>query len=138
MPIGTHPQEVGGALTEAAQDAPRRRLRPPPSARLRARDAGGRAHPGARRARADHATNLAQAVAFNLFLRIPAAALVAVGVFATVARRGHGRPPARAPRARIVPASVITLLDHSLTQVTHHQGGGTIMIVAARCWRCGR
>ena len=76
-----------------------------------------------RRTRDDHATNLAQAVAFNLFMTIPAAALVAVGVFASVADAGTA---ARLLKHldTIVPASVIALLDRSLTQITHHRAGG--------------
>jgi membrane protein len=82
-----------------------------------------------RRTRDNHATNLAQAVAFNLFLSIPAAALIAVGVFAQVANAGTA---ARLLKHldTILPASVIALLDRSLTQETQHPAGGTIMIVA--------
>ncbi|HEX5558692.1 MAG TPA: YihY/virulence factor BrkB family protein [Gaiellales bacterium] len=99
-----------------------------PEGRLRARDAGGIAYRALRRAHSDHALNLAQAVAFNLFLALPAAALVIVGVFANVAGPGTaGRLLTHLNT--IVPQSVIRLVDHSLTQVTSRNGGGTAMIV---------
>jgi membrane protein len=93
------------------------------------RDSGGVLVRALRRTRDNHATNLAQAVAFNLFLSIPAAALIAVGVFAQVANAGTA---ARLLKHldTILPASVIALLDRSLTQETQHPAGGTIMIVA--------
>jgi membrane protein len=115
--------------------APTRPFAPPQAAparpqgrRLRARDAGGILYRALRRAYTDHALNLAQAVAFNLFLALPAAALVIVGVFANVAG------PGTAARLlthldTIVPRSVIRLVDHSLTQVASRNGGGTAMIV---------
>ncbi len=88
MPIRTHPQDVSGTLTDAEQDAPTIASPPQPKRRLRARDSGGVLLRALRRTRDDHATNLAQAVAFNLFMSIPAAALIAVGVFASVADAG--------------------------------------------------
>ncbi len=128
MPIGTHPHEGADAVTEVTPDAATAVSPPPAEAHLRLRDAGGVGYRALRRAQRDHATNLAQAVAFNLFLALPAAALVVVGVFATVANEGTaGRLLAHLNN--VVPASVITLLNHSLTQVTHRGGGGTIMIV---------
>jgi membrane protein len=129
MPIRTHPQDVSGTLTDAEQDAPTIASPPQPERPVRARDSGGVLLRALRRTRDDHATNLAQAVAFNLFMSIPAAALIAVGVFASVADPGTA---ARLLKHldTILPASVITLLDRSLTQVTHHRSGGTILIVA--------
>jgi membrane protein len=129
MPIRTHPHEASGTLTDAEPDAPTIASPPQPERRVRARESGGVFLRALRRTRADHATNLAQAVAFNLFMSIPAAALVAVGVFASVADAGTA---ARLLKHldTILPASVIALLDHSLTQITHHRAGGTIMIVA--------
>ncbi len=97
-------------------------------ARLRMRDSVGVLYRALRRAHKDHALNLAQAVAFNLFLALPAAALVIVGVFANVAGPGTaGRLLTHLNG--IVPQSVIRLVDHSLTQVTSRNGGGTAMIV---------
>jgi membrane protein len=115
-PAPTHPFAAPGAAP--ARSGPR----------LRARDAGGIVYRALRRAHSDHALNLAQAVAFNLFLALPAAALVIVGVFANVAGPGTaGRLLTHLNT--IVPQSVIRLVDHSLTQVTSRNGGGTAMIV---------
>jgi membrane protein len=128
MPIRTHPHEVSGTPTDAELGDTEVVSPPQPERRLRARDTGGVLLRAGRRARDDHATNLAQAVAFNLFLSIPAAALVAVGVFASVANEGTaGRLLKHLDT--ILPASVITLLNKSLTQVAHHHAGGTAMIV---------
>src|SRR6476646_3164285 len=77
MPIRTPPHEVSGTPTDAELGDTAVVSPPSPERRLRARDSGGVLLRAARRARDDHATNLAQAVAFNLFLSIPAAALVA-------------------------------------------------------------
>ena len=88
MPIRTHPQDVSGALTDAELDAPTIVVSAAARARLRARDSGGVLLRALAATRDDHATNLAQAVAFNLFMSIPAAALIAVGVFASVADAG--------------------------------------------------
>ena len=74
MPIPTQPQDASGVMTDAAQDTTTI-IPPPPDGRLRARDTAGILVRAVGRARSDHATNLAQAVAFNLFLAIPAAAL---------------------------------------------------------------
>jgi membrane protein len=128
MPIRTHPQDETVTLTDADRGDTAVMAPPQPERRLRVRDSGGVLLRALRRTRDDHATNLAQAVAFNLFMAIPAAALIAVGVFATVADAGTS---ARllAHLNGIVPASVIALLDRSLTQVTRHRADGTLMIV---------
>jgi membrane protein len=128
MPIPTQPQDASGVVTDAAQDTTAIAA-PAPKKRLGVRDSAGILVRAIGRARSDHATNLAQAVAFNLFLAIPSAALVAVGVFATAGDAGLAHR-LLAHLAGIVPASVITLLDHSLTKVTHQSNGGVIMIVA--------
>jgi membrane protein len=113
-------------MTETAQDTTAV-VAPPPEQRLRARDSAGVLLRALSRARSDHATNLAQAVAFNLFLAIPAAALVAVGVFATAGDAGTARR-LLVHLNGIVPASAIALLDGSLTKVARHGSGGVIMI----------
>jgi membrane protein len=129
MPIRTHPQEQGGIVTEAAADAPTVVSAPQTERTLRARDSFGVLRRAVGRIRADHAPHLAQAIAFNLFMTIPAAALVGVGVFAMVASAGTAGRLLR-HLDTVLPASVISLADRSLTQVTRHPGGGTIMVVA--------
>jgi len=115
-------------VTEMPADATAGVSPPSSEAHLRLRDAGGVAWRALRRAQKDHATNLAQAVAFNLFLAIPSAALIVVGVFATVASEGTaGRLLQHL--SGVVPASVVTLLDHSLTRMIHTGSGGTAIIV---------
>ena len=80
-----------------------------------------------RRSLADRIPNLAQAVAFNLFLSVPSGLLVALGVFTILASPQdvvslishlHG----------VVPASVIELLNASLER-TRANGGGEVMIL---------
>src|SRR5204862_8182822 len=122
MPIGTHPHE-GDAVTEVPASATTTAPSHPGEARLRMRDAGGVAWRAVRRAQKDHAANLAQAVAFNLFLAIPSAALVVVGVFASVASEGTAGRLLQHLNG-VVPASVVTLLDHSLTRMIHNGNGG--------------
>jgi membrane protein len=126
MPIGTHPQDPSGAVTEVVQDTTAI-IPPPPEQRLRARDSAGVLVRAVGHGRSDHATNLAQAVAFNLFLAIPSAALVAVGVFATAGDAGTANRLV-AHLSGIVPASVIALIDRSLSEITRHDHGGAIMI----------
>jgi membrane protein len=127
MPIGTHPQDPSGAVTEVAQDTTAI-IPPPPEQGLRARDAAGVLVRAVNHGRADHATNLAQAVAFNLFLAIPSAALVAVGVFATAGDAGTANRLVGHLNG-IAPASVIALIDRSLSEVARHHHGGALMIV---------
>jgi len=128
MSIRAHPHERADAVTEVPADATAGVSPPTSEARLRARDAGGVVWRALRRAQKDHATNLAQAVAFNLFLAIPSAALIVVGVFATVASEGTaGRLLQHL--SGVVPASVVTLLNHSLTRMIHTGNGGTAIIV---------
>jgi membrane protein len=128
MPIRTHPQDQSGTGTDVEPDAPTV-VSPPAAPRsLRAREVFGVLRRAVKRIRADHATNLAQAIAFNLFMTIPSAALVAVGVFAHVADAGTaGRLLQHL--SSVLPASVITLADHSLTRVTRHPERGTLLIV---------
>jgi len=115
-------------VTEVPADAAAGVSRPSSETRLRVRDVGGVGWRALRRAQKDHATNLAQAVAFNLFLAIPSAALIVVGVFATVASEGTaGRLLQHL--SGVVPASVVTLLNHSLTRMIHTGNGGTAIIV---------
>jgi membrane protein len=75
----------------------------------------------------DHMTNIAAALAYYAFLAIPAALMVAVGVFSLVAGPGavttligklHG----------IVPGQATTLLQGSLANMTQHKGTGIAVL----------
>jgi membrane protein len=85
---------------------------------------------GVRRAMRDQISDAAKAVAFSLFLVIPSAMLVALGLYSMVAS------PSDVPRLLnhlngVIPASAIALLDQSLRQVTAHSSGGALVIVGA-------
>jgi membrane protein len=76
---------------------------------------------------ADHMTNIAAALAYYAFLAIPAALLVAVGVFSLVAGPSaittligklHG----------IVPGQATSLLQGSLKNMTQHKGTGVAVL----------
>src|SRR5689334_4938213 len=76
----------------------------------------------ARRSMSDHVPNLAQAVAFNLFMAIPASLLVALGVFTLVARASDVTSVISHLNG-VVPSSVIQLLNSSLERARTHGGG---------------
>jgi membrane protein len=83
---------------------------------------------GAKEAIADTVTDIAAALAYYTFLSIPAALLVAVGVFSRTA--GPGTVESMMERLEgVVPAEAIALLQENLTRVTENQGGGLVMIV---------
>jgi membrane protein len=75
----------------------------------------------------DHMTNIAAALAYYAFLAIPAALLVAVGIFSLVAGPGavttligklHG----------IIPGQAASLLEGSLKNMTQHKGTGVTVL----------
>jgi membrane protein len=77
---------------------------------------------------ADHITNLAAALSYYAFLAIPAALLVAVGVFGLVA--GPGAVSTVIDKlGGVVPAQASSLLDDSLTQMTRSKGTGLTVLV---------
>ena len=76
----------------------------------------------------DNATNLAAAVAYNAFLAIPAALLVALGAFSVFAGPGAVDTIMR-HLSSVMPKSAVTLLGQTLTRTTQTHGGGVIMIV---------
>src|SRR5689334_25316258 len=118
MPIGTHPHEGADAVTEVPADAATDVSPPSSEARLRVRDAGGGTWRAVRRAQKDHATNLAQALAFNLFRALPATALILVRGLPTVSSEGTaGRLLQHL--SGVVPDSVATPLHPSLTRMGH-------------------
>src|SRR5262249_24347454 len=81
-------------------------------------------------ARAHHATHLAQAVAFNLFLVIPSVLLLALGVFTKVGSP-HSVETLLTHMEGVVPDSVIDLIRQSLNQVLDANQGGTMIVVGA-------
>ena len=128
--------EAGGNGAPAAAEAER-----PTEVRQPAAEDGGRREPTRlsfgghfrvlRRAfgrfQHDHMTNIAAALAYYAFLAIPAALLVAVGVFTIVAGPGavttvigklHG----------IVPGQASSLLETSLRNATQHKGTGVAVL----------
>ncbi len=83
---------------------------------------------GFKAARANHVTNLAQAVAYCAFLAIPSALLVGLGLFSILA--GPSTVDSLMRRlSTVMPQSAIDLLDSSLTRTTQTQHGGLVMIV---------
>ena len=81
-----------------------------------------------RRSLRDRIPNLAQAVAFNLFLSIPSGLLVALGVFTLVASPGDVNSLI-SHLDGVVPASVVELLNSSLERTRSHGGGEAMIIV---------
>ncbi len=82
----------------------------------------------AKQANADAITDVAAALAYYAFLAIPAALLIAVGVFSRTA--GPDTVDSMIDRLTgVVPAEAIQLIDESLTRVTENESGGLVLIV---------
>jgi membrane protein len=82
----------------------------------------------AKEAKDDYVTDVAAALAYYAFLAVPAALLVAVGVFSIVA--GPDTVESMMERLEgVVPSEVIELLRDSLTRATENQRGGLALIV---------
>jgi membrane protein len=82
----------------------------------------------AKEALADNITDIAAALAYYAFLAIPAALLVAVGLFGLVA--GPDTIASLMDRlAGVVPADAIRLIRESLTRTTENANGGAVMVV---------
>jgi membrane protein len=79
-------------------------------------------------ASADHITNLAAALSYYAVLAIPAALLVAVGVFGLVASPGAVATVID-KLSGVVPAQASSLLDDSLTQMTRSKGTGLTVLI---------
>ena len=80
------------------------------------------------RARADDVTTVAQALAYSLFLAIPAAMLVVLGVFSLVA--DASTVESLISRAeRVMPEEAATLLRDSLQRSTESTGSGLVMTI---------
>ena len=121
-----------GALPEEApRPQPERRepeLQDPSLGDLSPRDYTAIAVRAGREALADGVTDVAAALAYYAFLAIPAALLVAVGLFGLVA--GPGAVDSMMGRlAGVVPADAIGLLRDSLTRMTENESGGLVMVV---------
>jgi membrane protein len=80
-------------------------------------------------ARKDHVTTTAQALAYSLFLAIPAAALVVLGVFSIVA--SPSAIQSLVDRAgTVMPAEAVVLVQDSLERSARSAGSGLAMTVA--------
>lgn len=116
---------------EAPEPQPERdeaRLDDPGPTELSKRDYFAIVKRAAKKANADHITNLAAALAYYAFLSIPATLLLATGLFGliagpnavtTVINKLHG----------IVPAQATSLLEGSLRGLTQRQGTSLTLIV---------
>jgi membrane protein len=82
-----------------------------------------------REARDDDVATMAQALAYALFLAIPATALVILGVFSLVADPEAVTRVVDAARD-VMPAEAATLLEDSLRRSTQSAGGGLRMTIA--------
>ena len=78
--------------------------------------------------REDGVSMMAQALAYSLFLAIPAAALVALGVFSIVADEGAVQSLVDRAEA-VVPAEAAALLSDSLERSAGSTGGGVLLTV---------
>jgi membrane protein len=123
----THPAPPRPGEPQPQPELREPRLRDPGPLGLSLRDYRAIAERAVREALADNVINLAQAVAYNAFLAIPSALLVAVGVFAATA--GPGEVSTLLDRTHgVLPADAIRLLDDTLRQVARSNRGGVILI----------
>ena len=83
---------------------------------------------GVKSALNDNVTNLASAVAYNAFLAIPSALLVALGGFSLLAGPSAVHTIMQ-HLSSVMPKSAVALLGSSLTRTTQAHNGGVIMIV---------
>jgi membrane protein len=82
---------------------------------------------GVKSALADNVTNLASAVAYNAFLAIPSALLVALGGFSLLAGPSAVQT-IMSHLSSVMPKSAVSLLGSSLTRTTQAHSGGVVMI----------
>jgi membrane protein len=75
----------------------------------------------------DHMTNIAAALAYYAFLAIPAALMVAVGLFSLLAGP-HAVTTLLGKLHGILPAQAISLLDGSLKNLTQNKGTGITIL----------
>jgi len=106
------------------------RVADPSLADLTARDIRAICIRAVKKAQANQITHLAQAVAFNAFLAIPATLLLALGVFSALA--GPGAVNTLLDHlSTFVPADAIRLIRGSLRNVLASQHGGAMIVVGA-------
>src|SRR5438874_12291678 len=77
----------------------------------------------------DRMTNIAAALAYYAFLTIPAALLVAVGLFGLLAGP-HAVTTLVGKLNGVMPAQATSLIKGSLTNVTQHRGTGVAVLAA--------
>jgi membrane protein len=94
----------------------------------RVRTAGEVLRSAVREARDDDVATMAQALAYALFLAIPATALVVLGVFSLVADPESVTRVVDAARD-VMPAEAAALLEDSLRRSTQSAGGGLLMTI---------
>jgi membrane protein len=131
-PSGPQVRRGNGTLPdEAPRPQPERRepeLRDPSLSDLSRRDYKAIVVRAGKEALADGVTDVAAALAYYAFLAIPAALLVAVGIFSLVA--GPGTVDSAMERLQgVVPADAIDLLRESLTRMTENSSGGLVMVL---------
>lgn len=80
-------------------------------------------------ARADDLTTTARALAYSLFLAVPATLLVLLGLFSLVADEEAVRELV-ARSSKVMPAEATTLLEQSLTRATKATSGSALMATA--------
>jgi membrane protein len=100
---------------------------PPARVRLRRREYPSIAYRGVRGALDDNAANMASAIAFNTFLAIPSALLVALGAFSLLATPADAHS-LTGHLATVMPRSAVSLVDGSLTRVTQAHRSGELLI----------
>jgi membrane protein len=123
-----------GPKTTAPNEAPEpqpelseTRLRDPGLSDLSRRDYAAIAKRAGREALDDNLTTFAGAMAYSVFLAIPALLLLSLGLFGVLA--GPGAVETLMSKvATVVPQEAVTLLDDTLTRVTENQAGGVAMI----------
>jgi membrane protein len=104
------------------------RLRDPRLRDLTFRDWRAILQRAVKQANSDSITDVAAALAYYAFLAMPAALLIAVGVFARTA--GPDTIQSMMDRLEgVVPAEAVQLIEESLTRVTENQSGGLVLIV---------
>jgi membrane protein len=104
------------------------RLRDPRLRDLTFRDWRAILQRAVKQASSDSITDVAAALAYYAFLAMPAALLIAVGVFARTA--GPDTIQSMMDRLEgVVPAEAVQLIEESLTRVTENQSGGLVLIV---------